>query len=167
MPGILGGALLAFTLSLDDYLITVFTKGVQSQTMPLYIYSLVRRGVTPEINALSTVLLVGSMGLVGLSLAAQSGVEVYTRAIGLGGRLGLFLAGASHLAAVALQTEPPSQMLFYTLLTLLPLLGARKSFAAWWLEWQTAKPAGRALALVTIAVVAFAALLSVRIFVVG
>jgi spermidine/putrescine transport system permease protein len=52
MPGIIGGALLAFTLSLDDYLITVFTKGMQEQTMPLYIYSLVRRGVTPEINAL-------------------------------------------------------------------------------------------------------------------
>ncbi len=167
MPGILGGALLAFTLSLDDYLITVFTKGVQSQTMPLYIYSLVRRGVTPEINALSTVLLVGSMGLVGLSLAAQSGVEVYTRAIGLGGRLGLFFAGASHLLAVALQTEPPSQMLLYTLLTLLPLLGGRRSFVAWRAEWRAARLAGRALSLAAIAIVAFAALLSVRIFVVG
>lgn len=71
LPGILGGALLAFTLSLDDYLVTVFTAGTASPTMPLYIYSLVRRGVTPEINALSTVLLLASMGLVVLSLAAQ------------------------------------------------------------------------------------------------
>jgi spermidine/putrescine transport system permease protein len=71
LPGILGGALIAFTLSLDDYLVTVFTAGTASPTMPLYIYSLVRRGVTPEINALSTVLLAASMGLVFLSLALQ------------------------------------------------------------------------------------------------
>ena len=71
LPGILGGALLAFTLSLDDFLVTVFTAGTASPTMPLYIYSLVRRGVTPEINALSTVLLAASMGLVGLSLTLQ------------------------------------------------------------------------------------------------
>ncbi|HEX2989984.1 MAG TPA: ABC transporter permease, partial [Anaerolineales bacterium] len=84
MPGIIGGALLAFTLSLDDYLITVFTKGIREQTMPLYIYSLVRRGVTPEINALSTALLVGSIGLVALSLAAQNGGPIYTRAMSIG-----------------------------------------------------------------------------------
>ncbi|HLF80949.1 MAG TPA: ABC transporter permease, partial [Anaerolineales bacterium] len=71
LPGILGGALMAFTLSLDDFLVTVFTAGTASPTMPLYIYSLVRRGVTPEINALSTVLLLASMGLIVLSLAAQ------------------------------------------------------------------------------------------------
>jgi spermidine/putrescine transport system permease protein len=70
MPGILGGALMAFTLSLDDYLITAFTRG-NINTMPTYIYSLVRKGVTPEINALSTVLLALSMGLVVLSLTAQ------------------------------------------------------------------------------------------------
>lgn len=71
MPGILGGALMAFTLSLDDFLITTFTAGTGSATMPLYIYSLVRRGVTPEINALSTVLLLASMGLVVLSLTIR------------------------------------------------------------------------------------------------
>lgn len=70
MPGILGGALMAFTLSLDDYLITAFTRG-NINTMPTYIYSLVRKGVTPEINALSTVLLALSMGLVVLSLTTQ------------------------------------------------------------------------------------------------
>jgi spermidine/putrescine transport system permease protein len=71
LPGILGGALMAFTLSLDDYLVTAFTAGAGSPTMPLYIYSLVRRGVTPEINALSTVLLGASMALVVLSVAFQ------------------------------------------------------------------------------------------------
>ena len=71
LPGILGGALLAFTLSLDDFLVTAFTAGTASPTMPLYIYSLVRRGVTPEINALSTVLLVASMGLIVGSLVLQ------------------------------------------------------------------------------------------------
>ncbi len=71
LPGILGGALMAFTLSLDDFLVTAFTAGTASPTMPLYIYSLVRRGVTPEINALSTVLLAASMGLVVISLVLQ------------------------------------------------------------------------------------------------
>ena len=71
LPGILGGALIAFTLSLDDFLVTAFTAGTASPTMPLYIYSLVRRGVTPEINALSTVLLVASMGLIVVSLILQ------------------------------------------------------------------------------------------------
>lgn len=93
MPGIIGGALMAFTLSLDDYLITVFTKGIQEQTMPLYIYSLVRKGVTPEINALSTALLVASIGLVGLSLTAQNGGPVYTRAMSVGAGLGLGIYG--------------------------------------------------------------------------
>jgi spermidine/putrescine transport system permease protein len=62
---------MAFTLSLDDFLVTAFTAGTASPTMPLYIYSLVRRGVTPEINALSTVLLVASMGLIVVSLILQ------------------------------------------------------------------------------------------------
>ncbi|HZM23102.1 MAG TPA: ABC transporter permease [Anaerolineales bacterium] len=100
MPGIIGGALMAFTLSLDDYLITVFTKGVREQTMPLYIYSLVRRGVTPEINALSTALLIGSIGLVGLSLTAQNGGPAYTRAMSVGAGLGLGLYGLFSLPAL-------------------------------------------------------------------
>ncbi len=54
MPGILGGALLAFTLSLDDYVITYFTAGPGSTTLPLRIFSMVRFAVTPEVNALST-----------------------------------------------------------------------------------------------------------------
>ncbi|MBV6395681.1 MAG: hypothetical protein HFACDABA_01260 [Anaerolineales bacterium] len=100
MPGIIGGALMAFTLSLDDYLITAFTKGVREQTMPLYIYSLVRRGITPEINALSTALLAGSIGLVALSQTAQSGGVVYTRAMSLGAWLGFGAFGLLGLPGV-------------------------------------------------------------------
>jgi spermidine/putrescine transport system permease protein len=54
MPGVLSGALLAMTLSLDDYVITYFTAGPGSTTLPLRVFSMVRFMVTPEINALST-----------------------------------------------------------------------------------------------------------------
>ena len=53
MPGVLAGALLAFTLSLDDYVITYFTAGPGSTTLPLKVFSMVRFAVTPEVNALS------------------------------------------------------------------------------------------------------------------
>ena len=62
-PGILAGALLAFTLSLDDVVITFFTAGPGSTTLPLYIFSAVRLGVSPEINALSTLILVVTAGV--------------------------------------------------------------------------------------------------------
>jgi spermidine/putrescine transport system permease protein len=55
MPGVLSGALLAFTLSLDDFIITFFTTGPGATTLPIYVYGLLRRIVTPEVNALSTV----------------------------------------------------------------------------------------------------------------
>jgi spermidine/putrescine transport system permease protein len=71
MPGILGGALLAFTLSLDDFVITFFTSGVGSTTLPLRIYSMVKLGVTPEINAISTLLVLASMTLLMVSLFLQ------------------------------------------------------------------------------------------------
>jgi spermidine/putrescine transport system permease protein len=55
MPGVLSGALLAFTLSLDDFIITFFTTGPGATTLPIYVWGLLRRIVTPEVNALSTV----------------------------------------------------------------------------------------------------------------
>lgn len=73
MPGVLGGALLAFTLSLDDFVITFFTAGPGSTTLPLRIYSMVKLGVTPEVNALSSIMLVVSMVLVFLSFKLQRG----------------------------------------------------------------------------------------------
>ena len=69
MPGVLGGALLALTLSLDDVVITQFVKG--PDTLPTFVFGLIKRGVTPEINAVSTVMLVGSVVLVLGSLALQ------------------------------------------------------------------------------------------------
>lgn len=54
-PGVLSGAMLAFTISLDDFIITFFTAGPGSTTLPIYVYGLLRRTVTPEVNALSTI----------------------------------------------------------------------------------------------------------------
>ena len=56
VPGILAGAMLAFALSFDDLIVTTFNSGVGSSTLPLYIYSKIRFGVTPEINAISTII---------------------------------------------------------------------------------------------------------------
>ena len=55
LPGVLSGGLLAFTLSLDDFVITFFTNGPGSTTLPIYVYGLLRRIITPQVNALSTV----------------------------------------------------------------------------------------------------------------
>lgn len=63
-PGVLAGALLAFTLSLDDVIITFFAAGPGSTTLPLQIFSMVRFGVSPEINALSTIFLVLTLTMV-------------------------------------------------------------------------------------------------------
>lgn len=71
MPGIIGGALIAFTLSLDDFVVTFFTAGPGVITLPLEVYSRVRRTVTPEINAVSTLMLIGSIALVAASLWLQ------------------------------------------------------------------------------------------------
>jgi spermidine/putrescine transport system permease protein len=71
IPGILGGALTAFTLSLDDYVITFFTTGPGSTTLPLQIYARVKTGVTPEVNALSSLMLLASLLLVVISLLLQ------------------------------------------------------------------------------------------------
>ncbi len=71
-PGIAGGALLALTLSLDDVVITSFVSGPGSTTLPVYVFGLVRRGVTPLINAVSVLMLAGSMLLVIVSLILQN-----------------------------------------------------------------------------------------------
>jgi spermidine/putrescine transport system permease protein len=63
-PGILSGALLAFTMSFDDFLITSFVAGPGSSTLPLVVYSMVRRNIEPTINAISTLILVGTTVLI-------------------------------------------------------------------------------------------------------
>src|SRR5438128_3058222 len=60
-PGVVAAALLAFTLSLDDFVVSFFTSGPGSTTLPILIYSSVKRGVTPDINALSTLLVLASV----------------------------------------------------------------------------------------------------------
>ncbi len=71
MPGVAGGALLALTLSLDDVVVTSFVTGPGSTTLPVYVFGLVRRGVSPLINAVSTLMRVASMVLVAASLYFQ------------------------------------------------------------------------------------------------
>jgi len=71
LPGIAGGALLAMTLSLDDVVITQFVSGPGWTTLPVYVFGLIRKGVTPLINAISVIMLLASMLLVVLSLLAQ------------------------------------------------------------------------------------------------
>ena len=71
LPGVVAGALLAFTLSLDDFVITFFTSGVGTSTLPVFVYGLLKLTVTPEVNAISTIMMVLSTLLIGISLAMQ------------------------------------------------------------------------------------------------
>jgi len=64
MPGVVAGALMAFTLSIDDFVITFFTAGVGSTTLPLQIYTMVKIAVTPEVNAISTLLMMLTLALI-------------------------------------------------------------------------------------------------------
>jgi spermidine/putrescine transport system permease protein len=71
MPAIISGALLAFTLSLDDYLITAFLSGPGTNTLTVFVFGLMRRGISPEINAISTMMILISIVLIGISMALQ------------------------------------------------------------------------------------------------
>jgi spermidine/putrescine transport system permease protein len=64
LPGIVAGALLVFTISIDDYVITSFVAGVGATTLPIQIYSMLKVGVTPEVNAVSTLLLLLTVVLI-------------------------------------------------------------------------------------------------------
>jgi spermidine/putrescine transport system permease protein len=71
LPAIIAGGLLAFTLSLDDFLVSFFLSGVGTTTLPIFVYGLLKTRVPPEINAISTLMLVASTVLVALSLVMQ------------------------------------------------------------------------------------------------
>jgi spermidine/putrescine transport system permease protein len=71
-PAVAAGALIAFALSFDDLIITSFNAGVGSSTLPLYIYSRIRFGVTPEINAISTIVVVTTGLLILISMQVSS-----------------------------------------------------------------------------------------------
>jgi spermidine/putrescine transport system substrate-binding protein/spermidine/putrescine transport system permease protein len=102
LPAVISAALLVFTLSLDDYVITSFVAGPGSATLPLKIYSMVKTGVTPEINAISTVLLTVTVVLVFVSERFSSGR--YSRrtmgaaACGLALLFVFAIGGSSHKA---------------------------------------------------------------------
>jgi spermidine/putrescine transport system permease protein len=67
MPSIVAGALMSFTLSLDEYIVSVFTTGAQSQTLPLKVYGMAKVGLNPQLNALSTIFIIVTIMLVLLS----------------------------------------------------------------------------------------------------
>jgi spermidine/putrescine transport system permease protein len=64
MPGVLAGAMLSFVISMDDFIITLMVAGAGDTTLPVYIYSMIRQGITPEVNAVSSILLLVSILLV-------------------------------------------------------------------------------------------------------
>ena len=72
MPGVIGGFLLAFIISLDDVVITYFISGVDSQTLPLFVFSMMRRGIKPEINAIAMLLVVFSFVVAATGLFLRS-----------------------------------------------------------------------------------------------
>lgn len=71
-PGVVSGATLAFTLSLDDVVISYFTSGPGSNTLPLHIYSIIKTGITPDVNALSSLMLIIVIIILTTSLVIQS-----------------------------------------------------------------------------------------------
>ena len=71
IPGLVAGALLSFTLSLDDFVITFFTSGPDTITFPVKVYSMVRFSVTPEVNAASTILIILTVALTFIALKYQ------------------------------------------------------------------------------------------------
>lgn len=77
MPGVIAGGLLAFTLSIDDVIISFFVAGPGSMTLPLKIFSMVKFGVTPEINALSTIIMLFTLvTIVGASLIKNININM-------------------------------------------------------------------------------------------
>lgn len=76
IPGLVAGALLAFTLSLDDFVITFFTSGPDTVTFPVKVYSMVRFSVTPEINAASTILILMTLALTFIAIRLQKPTEL-------------------------------------------------------------------------------------------
>jgi len=96
-PAILSAALLVFTTSFDDYLITSFVAGVRSTTLPLEIYSRLKRGITPEINAISTIILAATVPLVLVAQRLERGAMKVRTA--LASACGVFLLMVTPVVA--------------------------------------------------------------------
>jgi len=67
LPAIVSGALMAFTLSMDEYIVTLFTSGPESQTLPLKVFGMAKKGLDPSLNAISTVFILATSVLVVLA----------------------------------------------------------------------------------------------------
>jgi spermidine/putrescine transport system permease protein len=74
-PGIIAGALISLTLSLDEFIVTNFIIGAD-QTLPIYIYNQLKFGITPEVNALATLMLLGTLAVAGVTFGALRLVKV-------------------------------------------------------------------------------------------
>lgn len=74
-PGVIAGAILALTLSLDDVVVSFFTAGPQSQTLPLRILGMVKKGVSSDVNALSTLMIIGTIVFMTITLLIQRKLE--------------------------------------------------------------------------------------------
>src|SRR3954462_15143438 len=85
-PGIIAGALIALTLSLDEFIVTNFIIGAD-QTLPIYIYNQLKFGITPEVNALATLMLLGTLAVAGLTFGALRLVKVLTSVTKITNRL--------------------------------------------------------------------------------
>ena len=83
-PGVIAGALVAFTLSVDEFVIAYFTSGPTSITFPIRVYRRIRFGVTPVINAVATIVLVGSLVLIGVALRLSRPKGRTTVGLGIG-----------------------------------------------------------------------------------
>jgi spermidine/putrescine transport system permease protein len=83
LPAILAGALLAFTLSIDEFIITYFLIGTQI-TLPIFIYTQIKFGITPEVNALASMLLAGSLLVLALAFALPQTMRASRRAVRFG-----------------------------------------------------------------------------------
>jgi spermidine/putrescine transport system substrate-binding protein/spermidine/putrescine transport system permease protein len=102
-PGVLAAALLVFSLSIDDYVITSFVAGVGSTTLPIQIYSMVKSGISPEINAVSTLLLVATGLLLWTVWRLEQGRRGWGTAVPVAAALALLIApfagGGGHSAS--------------------------------------------------------------------
>lgn len=74
MPAVVAGALMSFTLSIDDFVITFFTKGVGEPILPIQIYTMIKTAVTPEVNAISTLLMLLTLAMIIIATKLDSGV---------------------------------------------------------------------------------------------
>jgi spermidine/putrescine transport system permease protein len=100
LPAILGGALLSFTFSWDDFIIAQFVAGPGQNTLPMYVFASIRRGVTPEINAIAAMILT-----VTLSVLAIAWIS-YRRQAGLAGRGPRPSAARPAASSAAMREEP-------------------------------------------------------------